>query len=115
MGRDIMIALDVAAMAGVGTATEAIAAMRCGASVLKVFPGDVLGPKFIKSLRGPVPYAQCMPSGGVDVDNVGDWIKAGAIAVGAGSSLTAGAKTGDYAKITETGKKFIENIKKARA
>ena len=46
--------------------------MRCGASVLKVFPGDVLGPKFIKSLRGPVPYAQCMPSGGVDVDNVGD-------------------------------------------
>ena len=96
---------DVPAMAGVGTATEAIAAMRCGASVLKVFPGDVLGPKFIK----------CMPSGGVDVDNVGDWIKAGAIAVGAGSSLTAGAKTGDYAKITETGKKFIENIKKARA
>ena len=62
-----------------------------------------------------MPYAQCMPSGGVDVDNVGDWIKAGAIAVGAGSSLTAGAKTGDYAKITETGKKFIENIKKARA
>lgn len=106
---------DVPAMAGVGTATEAIAAMRCGASVLKVFPGDVLGPKFIKSLRGPVPYAQCMPSGGVDVDNVGDWIKAGAIAVGAGSSLTAGAKTGDYAKITETGKKFIENTKKARA
>ena len=56
-----------------------------------------------------------MPTGGVDVNNVGEWIKAGAVAVGAGSSLTAGAKTGDYKKITETAKQFVENIRAARA
>ena len=53
--------------------------------------------------------------GGVDVDNVADGIKAGAVAVGAGSSLTAGAKTGDYQRITETGRRFVENIRQARA
>ena len=59
--------------------------------------------------------ATLQPSGGVDVDNVKDWIKAGAIACGAGSSLIAGAKTGDYDKITETGKIFVQRIKEARA
>ena len=52
----------------------------------------MFGPKIIKAIRGPIPYAKMMPTGGVDVDNVADWIKAGAVAVGAGSSLTAGAK-----------------------
>lgn len=55
-----------------------------------------------------------MPTGGVDVDNVAAWIKAGAVAVGAGGSLTAGAKTGDYAKITATARQFIANIQAAR-
>lgn len=105
----------VPSMPGIFTPTEAVAAMECGADVLKVFPGDVAGPSFIKSIRGPIPNAVMMPSGGVDVNNVADWIKAGAIAVGAGSSLTAGAKTGDYNKITETGKLFVERIREARA
>ena len=56
-----------------------------------------------------------MPTVVVNADNVGEWIKAGAVAVGAGSSLTSGAKTGDYKQITETGKKFVANIKAARA
>lgn len=62
-------------------------------------------------------YSLCQNDahGGVNADNVGEWIKAGAVAVGAGSSLTAGAKTGDYKQITETGKKFVANIKAARA
>lgn len=55
-----------------------------------------------------------MPTGGVDVDNAAEWIKAGAVAVGAGSSLTAGAKIGDYQRITDTARKFVENIKVAR-
>ena len=88
--------------------------VEAGADILKVFPGDVYGPKIIKAIRGPIPYAKMMPTGGVDVDNAADWIKAGAVAVGAGSSLTAGAKTGDYKKITDTARKFIENIKAAR-
>ncbi|MBQ1263660.1 MAG: bifunctional 2-keto-4-hydroxyglutarate aldolase/2-keto-3-deoxy-6-phosphogluconate aldolase, partial [Oscillospiraceae bacterium] len=62
----------------------------------------------------PLPQAKLMPTGGVDVSNVDKWIKAGAVAVGAGSSLTAGAKTGDYAAITATAKEFIAKIKEAR-
>ena len=56
-----------------------------------------------------------MPTGGVDVDKVDQWIKAGAVAVGAVASLIAGAKTGDYKKITDTAKEFIRKIKEARA
>lgn len=104
----------VPSMPGIYTATEAVQAMECGADVLKVFPGDIATPAFIKDIHGPLPNAVMMPSGGVNVDNVKDWIKAGAIAVGAGSSLIAGAKTGDYDKITETGKLFVQRIKEAR-
>lgn len=105
----------VAMMPGIMTVREGVLAMENGADILKVFPGDLYGPKIIKDIRGPIPYAKMMPTGGVDVNNVGEWIKAGAVAVGAGSSLTAGAKTGDYKKITETAKHFVENIKAARA
>ncbi len=104
----------VAVMPGVMTVTEAVAAMDAGADILKIFPGDLFGPKIIKAVMGPIPYAKMMPTGGVDPDNVSEWIKAGAVAVGAGSSLTAGAKNGDYQKITETAKRFVENIKAAR-
>lgn len=79
-------------MPGIYTPTEAVAAMECGADVLKVFPGDIATPAFIKDIHGPIPNAVMMPSGGVSVDNVKDWIKAGAFACGAGSSLIAGAK-----------------------
>lgn len=105
----------IPSMPGVFTPTECVAAMEAGADILKIFPGDVAGPNFIKSFLGPVPHAQMMPSGGVDVDNVDKWIKAGAVAVGAGSSLTKGAKTGDYELITKTAKQFVEKIKAARA
>lgn len=104
----------VAVMPGVMSVREAVLAMQAGADILKIFPGDLFGPKIISAIKGPIPYAKMMPTGGVDVDNVGDWIRAGAVAVGAGSSLTAGAKTGDYAKITATAKQFVANIKAAR-
>lgn len=102
-------------MPGVMSVRECVTAMEAGADILKVFPGDLFGPKIIKAIHGPIPYAKMMPTGGVDVDNVAQWIKAGAVAVGAGSSLTAGAKEGNYKKITETGKLFVERIKLARA
>jgi len=102
-------------MPGVMSVREAVTAMEAGADILKIFPGDLFGPKIISAIKGPIPYAKMMPTGGVDVDNVGQWIKAGAVAVGAGSSLTAGAKTGDYAKITQTAKQFVANIQAARA
>jgi len=105
----------VPCMPGVMTITEAVTAMEAGADIIKLFPGDIAGPQMIKAVRGPLPYAKIMPTGGVDVDNVDKWIKAGAVAVGVGGSLTAGAKTGDYASITRLGKEFIEKIKAARA
>ncbi len=61
-----------------------------------------------------LPQAPLMPTGGVSLDNVAEWIKHGCIAVGVGGQLTAGAKTGDYAKVTETAKEFIKRIKEAR-
>jgi len=102
-------------MPGISSITEAITAMEAGADIVKYFPGELGGPKFIKAIRGPLPYAQVMPTGGVDVNNAGEWIKAGAVAVGAGGALTAGAKTGDYASITAKARAFIENIRAARA
>ncbi len=105
----------VAVMPGIMTVREGVMAMEAGADILKVFPGDLFGPKIIKDIKGPIPYAKMMPTGGVDVNNVGEWIKAGAVAVGAGSSLIAGAKTGDYDLITKTAKQFVANIKQARA
>ncbi len=96
-----------ASMAGVLTITEAVTAMEAGVDVLKLFPGDLSGPRFIKDIKGPLPWVQIMPTGGVDADNVAEWIKAGAVAVGAGSCLTKG-------DITANAKAFIENIKAAR-
>ena len=101
-------------MPGCMTVTEVITAMEAGVDVCKIFPADLYGPAIIKDIKGPLPQAKLMPTGGVDVSNVDKWIKAGAVAVGAGSSLTAGAKTGDYAAITATAKEFIAKIKEAR-
>lgn len=102
-------------MPGCMTITEVITAMEAGADIIKIFPADLYGPAIIKDIKGPLPYAKLMPTGGVDVDNVDKWIKAGAVAVGAGSSLTKGAKTGDFKAITETAKQFIAKIKEARS
>ncbi|MEX1307918.1 MAG: bifunctional 2-keto-4-hydroxyglutarate aldolase/2-keto-3-deoxy-6-phosphogluconate aldolase [Eubacteriales bacterium] len=105
---------DVPCMPGAMTVKEAVEAMKAGAAIVKIFPGELFGPKVIKAFKGPLPYMKMMPTGGVNKDNIGEWIKAGAVAVGAGSSLTAGAKTGDYASIVEIGKQMIAEVKKAR-
>lgn len=105
----------IACMPGAMSIKEVVQGMEAGAEIIKVFPGELFGPKIIKSIKGPIPYAKLMPTGGVNLDNVADWIKAGAVAVGAGGSLIGGAKTGDYESITRIGKEFIERIKAARA
>lgn len=104
----------VPVMPGIMTVKEAVEALELGAEVLKVFPGNAFGPSIISAFRGPIPQGNFMPTGGVSLDNVKDWIKAGAIAVGTGSDLTKGAKTGDYDLITETAAKFVAEVKKAR-
>lgn len=104
----------IACMPGVFTPTEAVKALENGADILKIFPGDIATPKFIKALHGPLPQAQMMPSGGVSLENAAEWIKAGAVALGAGGSLTGTAKDGDFSAITEKAKRFIKIIKESR-
>lgn len=97
---------------GVMTVNEAIEAMEYGAEILKLFPGSAFEPSIIKAFKGPLPYANFMPTGGVDIDNVKDWFEAGAIAIATGSNLTKGAKTGNYELVTETARKFVEEVAK---
>lgn len=97
-------------MPGCMTIKEMITAMEAGADVLKVFPGSVFGPDFIKAVKGPLPQAVMMPTGGVSIDNVDIWIKNGCIAVGVGGNLT----TGSSEDITKAAKEFVEKIKLAR-
>jgi len=78
---------DVAAMPGCFSPTEILAAHECGADIVKVFPATMLGPQFIRDVRAPLPHVKLMPTGGVTLDNAGDWIRAGAVAVGLGSAL----------------------------
>ena len=104
-----------AVMPGAMSVTEVVKAMKYGADIVKIFPATLFGPKIIKAVKGPLPQAPLMPTGGVSLDNVKDWIKAGSLAVGVGSSLSKGAKTGDYEQVTETAKEFIRLIKEARS
>jgi 2-dehydro-3-deoxyphosphogluconate aldolase / (4S)-4-hydroxy-2-oxoglutarate aldolase len=101
-------------MPGAGTMREIVEAMECGADIVKLFPGETLGPAFVKAVKGPLPQASLMPTGGVSVDNVAEWIKAGAVAVGVGGSLTAGAEKGNLQQVADTAKQFVEKIRIAR-
>lgn len=105
---------QIACFAGAMTVAETIACMEAGADLVKIFPANLFGPQIIKALKGPLPQAQMMPTGGVNVGNAGEWIKAGAIAIGTGGDLTAGAKSGDYDSIVRIGKQLIEEVRKAR-
>lgn len=105
---------QVAVMPGALTPKEVIEAMEAGADIVKIFPANLFGPQIIKALKGPLPQCELMPTGGVNAQNAGEWIRAGAVAVGAGSDLIAGAKTDDYESITRIGKQMISEVAKAR-
>jgi 2-dehydro-3-deoxyphosphogluconate aldolase/(4S)-4-hydroxy-2-oxoglutarate aldolase len=105
---------QVACMPGAMTIKEVVECMEAGVDIVKLFPGELFGPAIIKAIKGPIPQARMMPTGGVNLDNVAEWIRAGAVAVGVGGNLTAGAKKGDYASITDIARQFIEKIKQVR-
>ena len=96
---------------GIMTPKEGIEALELGVDILKVFPGSAFGPSIIKALKGPLPQAEFMPTGGVSVENASEWIKNGAIAIGTGNNLTAGTKTEDYDKITKIAQEFVSAVK----
>ena len=106
----------VPCMPGIGSVTELVRAYELGVDVVKVFPGEVLGPKFIKAALAPVPHAKMMPTGGVSVDNLADWFAAGAYAVGMGNALTKpGGKEGDLDAVRAAAKSVVERIRQIRS
>lgn len=99
---------------GCMTITEMKNALEYGVDIIKLFPGNAFGPEFVKALKAPLPQVNIMPTGGVSLDNVDQWIKNGCVAVGVGGNLVSPAKTGDYGKITENAKLYIEKVQEAR-
>ncbi len=103
---------------GCGSASEVSAAQEAGCDVCKVFPGDVLGPAFIKNLRAPMPWSRLMVTGGVkpERDNLEAWFKAGVTCVGMGSNLFPkdAVAAGDWSRITDLCRKSLQIIKEVR-
>jgi 2-dehydro-3-deoxyphosphogluconate aldolase / (4S)-4-hydroxy-2-oxoglutarate aldolase len=107
---------DVPVMPGCFTPTEILAAHECGADIVKVFPATALGPQFIKDVRAPLPQVKLMPTGGVTLDNTGDWIRAGAVAVGLGSALldAAAIDANNWDVITANARRVVAAVLGAR-
>lgn len=101
-------------MPGCMTITEMKRALEAGADIVKLFPGNAFGPEFVKAVKAPLPQVNIMPTGGVDLDNVEQWIKNGSVAVGVGGNLVAPAKTGEFDLITEYAKQYIHKVQAAR-
>jgi 2-dehydro-3-deoxyphosphogluconate aldolase/(4S)-4-hydroxy-2-oxoglutarate aldolase len=117
--RDVIDAChahDVPALPGCMTPTEILDAWDAGADIVKVFPATALGPGYLKDVRAPLPQIKLMPTGGVTLDNAGDWIRAGAVAVGVGSALldNAAIASGDYATLEANARRIVANVREAR-
>jgi 2-dehydro-3-deoxyphosphogluconate aldolase/(4S)-4-hydroxy-2-oxoglutarate aldolase len=108
---------DVPAMPGCFSPTEILAAHECGADIVKVFPATMLGPQFVKDVRAPLPQVKLMPTGGVTLENAGDWIRAGAVAVGLGSALldAKAIDSGRFDVIAANARKVVASVAAARA
>ncbi len=107
---------DVPCMPGALTPTEIVAAWKAGASVVKVFPARAFGPTYLKDIRAPLPQIKLMPTGGVDLDNIGAYFKNGAFAVGLGSNLVDERliAVGDWAGLTTKARAYVEAVQAAR-
>lgn len=100
---------------GAMTIAEIQAALEAGVDIVKLFPGNLFSPEMIKAIKGPLPQVDIMPTGGVSLDNLADWIKAGAVAVGIGSDLTREAiKTGDLSLVAQQASRYVEAYRKTK-
>jgi len=102
-------------IAGAMSIKEIVEAMEAGSDFVKLFPGNAFGPEIVKAIKGPLPYAPLVVTGGVNLSNVAQWIKAGCEVVGIGGELTRGAKTGNYKEVEETARQFVQAVKSAKA
>ena len=104
-------------MPGAFTPTEILTAWEAGADVVKVFPAEVVGPAFFKALRGPLPQIRLMPTGGVDLNTAGDFLRAGACCLGLGSQLVEPRAVAErnFDRIRELARKYVEVVRAVRA
>lgn len=109
--------LDVPAMPGCFSPTEILSAWDAGADVIKVFPATALGPAFFKDVRGPLPQVKLMPTGGVTRANAGEWIRAGAVAIGVGTALVDKQAVAErrFDTIRDNAAHFVAAVREARA
>lgn len=96
---------------GCFTPTEIVNALNSGVKVVKLFPGEALGPSYIKAIKAPIKNVKIMVTGGVNLENLNEWLNSGADSVGIGSILTSGANS-DRVKIAENARRFMEKVGK---
>lgn len=99
---------------GCMTITEMKEALKAGVDIIKLFPGSVYGPSIVSAFKAPMPQLNIMPTGGVSLDNMEDWFKAGVVTVGVGGNLLAPAAQGDFDKVTEISKQYMEKFYKIK-
>nr|WP_166245649.1 bifunctional 2-keto-4-hydroxyglutarate aldolase/2-keto-3-deoxy-6-phosphogluconate aldolase [Paenibacillus turpanensis] len=106
---------SVPVLPGVMTIAEIQNALELGVDIVKLFPGNLFSPSVIKAIKGPLPQANVMPTGGVSLDNLAEWIKNGAVAVGIGSDLTSEAvKTRDFSHIAKKAEQYVAAYRAAK-
>jgi len=107
---------DIAAIPGCFSPTEILTAHEAGADIVKIFPATMLGPQFIRDVRAPLPQLKLMPTGGVTLDNAGDWVRAGAVAVGVGSALVdvKAIDAGRFDVVTANARRVVASVSDAR-
>lgn len=99
---------------GCMTITEMQQALKSGADIIKLFPGSVSGPSMVSAVKAPLPQINLMPTGGVNLENMETWFKAGVVAVGVGGNLLAPAAVGDFAKVTEIAQQYAAKLAELR-
>jgi 2-dehydro-3-deoxyphosphogluconate aldolase / (4S)-4-hydroxy-2-oxoglutarate aldolase len=111
-----MVESELCVMIGALTPSEIVRAYNCGADLVKLFPGSLGGPEYLRTLRGPLPHIPIMPTGGVDEDNIKEWFAYGAVAVGVGSNLcpTKLAEEGRFDIITKKAEQLVTVVNHAR-
>lgn len=108
---------DKLSMPGAFSPTEVLAAWQAGADVVKVFPCDVLGPGYLKSLHGPLPQIRLLPTGGVNLETAASYLRAGACALGLGGALveSKAVEAGDLTRIESLARQFVDIVQQTRS
>lgn len=103
-------------ISGAFTPTEILNTMEAGADIVKLFPAEFVGPAYVKTVKSPLDQTPILPTGGITPENAKEWFKAGATCLGIGSFITKAAqKDGDYTKVTEAAKLFLNIVKECHS